>query len=201
MDEIRSDSYPLHPAIDPDLAAWLTSLEELTSSEFTIRQATAGSGDARWMRYMQGACEPVTPQPESENNKTIAGKLVFFATIGATQVGFCVSMTGTAASDPVFIQAVGVVGTARGRGIGLALMHTVVEQVPHRNIALATQNDNLAARRMNERFAASIGAELRQVNLGTFKDEDLGIRRGLGYRSWTIERSHPTTYSSTTRME
>ncbi len=197
MDEIRSDSYPLHPAFDPDLAAWLTSLEELTSSEFTIRQATADSGDARWMRYLQAACEPLTVQSATSNDKTIAEQRVLFAMIGETPVGFCVSMTDTAAPDPVFIQTVGVVGTARGRGIGLALMHAVAEQAPDRNIALATQNDNLAARRMNERFAASIGAELRRLNLGTYKDENLGIRRGLGYRAWTIERSHPTADSAT----
>ncbi|QZQ53608.1 GNAT family N-acetyltransferase (plasmid) [Curtobacterium sp. TC1] len=200
MDEIRSDRYPLHPAFDPSLAAWLTSLEELTSSEFTIREATAGSADARWLRYMQGACEPIDPQPESENDKTIAGQLVLFAMVGQTPVGFCVSMTDTAASDPMFIQTVGVVGTARGRGIGLALMHAVAEQAPDRNIALATQNDNLAARRMNERFAASIGAELRRLNLGTYNDDNLGIRRGLGYRAWTIDRSHPTADSPITSM-
>ena len=201
MDEIQSDSYPLHPAFDPELAAWRTSIEDLPSAEFTIRRATAHSLDARRLQYMQVECEPIIPQSESENDKTIAGQLVFFAMIGATHVGFCESTTGTAASDPVFIQAVGVVRTARGRGIGLALMRTVAEQAPHRNIALATQNDNLAARRMNARFAASIGAELRRVNLGTFKDANLGIRRGLGYRSWTIERPHPTADSSTTRME
>lgn len=153
------------------------------------------------MRYLQVACEPLVVQSAASNDKTIAEQRVFFAMIGATQVGVCVSLIGTAASDPVFIQAVGVVGTARGRGIGLALMRTAAEQAPHRPIAFATQNDNLAARRMNERFAASIGAELRRVNLGTFKDEDLGIKRGLGYRSWTIERSHPTTDSATTSME
>ncbi len=201
MDEIRSDSYPLHPAFDPDLAAWLTSLEELTSSEFTIQQATADSGDARWMRYLQVACEPLTVQSAASNDKTIAEQRVLLAMIGETPVGFCVSTSGTTELDPVFIQLVGVVGAIRGRGIGTALMHAVAEQTRRRTIAFATQDDNLAARRMSERFAASIGAELRRVNLGTYKDENLGIRRGLGYRSWTIERSHPTADSATTSME
>jgi hypothetical protein len=30
------------------------------------------------------------------------------------------------------------------------------------------------------------------VKRGTFRDESLGIRRGLGYRSWTIDSSPPT---------
>ena len=200
MDDIRSDSYPLHPAFDPNLAAWLTSLEELTSSEFTIRQATADSGDARWMKYLQGACERITVQSAASNDKTIAAQRVLFAMIEETAVGFCVSMSGTTGLDPVFVQLVGVVGAVRGLGIGTALMNAVAEQTRCRTIAFATQDDNLAARRMSERFAASIGAELRRVNLGTYKDESLGIRRGLGYRAWTIERPHPTADSVTTSM-
>ena len=201
MGDTRSDSQPLHPAFDSDLAAWLTSLEELSSSEFTIRQATADSEDARWMRYLQIACEPITVQSEPNNDETIAEQRVLFAMSRETPIGFCVSMTGTTELDPVFIQIVGVVGAARGRGIGTALMHAVADQTRRRTIAFATQDENLAARRMNERFAASIDAELRRVNLGTHKDEDLGIRRGLGYRSWTAERSHPTADSATTERE
>ena len=154
MDDNRSDSYPLHPAFDPDFAAWLTSLEELTSSTFTIRQARAGSKDARWMRYLQGACEPITVQSVSINDRTIAERRVLFAMIGGTPVGFCVSITGTTELEPVFIQAVGVVAPARARGIGSALMSAVAEQTQRRTIAFATRDDNLAARRMNESFAA-----------------------------------------------
>ena len=153
------------------------------------------------MRYMQGACKPITVQSAFDNDKTIAEQRVLFAMIGETPVGFCVSMTGTTELDPVFIQLVGVVEAARGSGIGTALMLAVAEQAPHRTIAFATQDDNLAARRMNESFAASIGAELRQVNLGTYKDKNLGIRRGLGYRCWTIQRAHRTTGSATTSKE
>lgn len=149
------------------------------------------------MRYLQGACERITVQTESYNDALIAKQLVLFAMIGSTHVGFCVSMMGTAESDPVFIQLVGVVEAARGRGIGTALMHAVAGHAPHRTIALATQDDNLAARRMNENFAAAIGGELQRVNLGTYKDEALGIRRGLGYRSWTIEHFRPTADSAT----
>jgi GNAT superfamily N-acetyltransferase len=192
MNDSRPDHYPLHPAFDPDFATWLKSVEVLPSARFTTRQATAGSKDARQLRYLQGVCEPITIQTELHNENMIAEQLVLLAFIGETDVGFCVSKTGADESDPLFIQLVGVVEAARGRGIGSALMHAAAEQAPGRTIAFATQDDNLAARSMTARFASSIGAELRRVNLGTYRDEDLGIRRGLDYRSWKIARAHPT---------
>jgi GNAT superfamily N-acetyltransferase len=122
----------------------------------------------------------------------ISEPLVLVALIGKTHVGFCVSKAGADESDPLFIQLDEVAEAARGRGIGSALVHAAAEQAPARTIAFATQDDNLAARSMTARFAGSIGAEHRRVNLGTYRDKDLGIRRDLGYRSWTIARAHPT---------
>lgn len=199
MNDSRSDHYPLHPAFDPDFGAWLKSVEVLPSAGFTTRQATAGSKDARQLRYLQGVCEPITIQTELYNENMISEQLVLVALIGETHVGFCVSKAGTDESDPLFIELVGVVEAARGRGIGSALMHAAAEQAPARTIAFATQDDNLAARSMTASFAASIGAELRRVNLGTYRDDDLGIRRGLGYRSWTIVRAHPAAAGAATK--
>lgn len=191
MNDSRPDQYPLHPAFDPDLAAWFKSLEDLPSAEFTIRRATAGSNDARQLRYLQGVCEPITIQTERYNETMIAEQLVLLAMVGQTHVGFSVSKTGANESDPLFIQLVGVAEAARGRGIGSALLQAATAQAPARTIAFATEDKNLAARSMAARFAAAIGAELRPVKLGSYRDEDLGIRRGLGYRSWTIARTHP----------
>lgn len=56
------------------------------------------------------------------------------------------------------------------------------------DIALATQDSNSSARATNEKFAGQIGANIRQVNLGTYRNSDLGIRRGDGYRVWLIEQ-------------
>lgn len=148
--------------------------------------------DARHLTYLQGMCEPIAIQTERSNQRMIAEQLVLLAMIGETRVGFCASKNGADESDTLFIQLVGVVEAARGRGIGSALMRAAAEQVPARTIAFATQDENRAARSMTARFAATTGAELRRVNLGTYRDTDLGIRRGLGYRSWSIARAHPT---------
>lgn len=70
----------------------------------------------------------------------------------------------------------------------MVLLRAAVEREPRRNIALATEDDNEGAQALNKKFATSIGATMRKVKLGTYDDSDLGIRRGIGYRSWVIER-------------
>jgi len=125
---------------------------------------------------------------------------VFFAIVSEVHVGFCVSLVGASESDPIFIQIVGVAETARTQGIGTALMRAATERSPRRIIALATQDANRAARSMNERFAKSIGAEFQRVKLGTYRDRDLGIRRGLGYRPWIIEHPHTMEADTSTTI-
>jgi hypothetical protein len=67
---------------------------------------------------------------------------------------------------------------------GCSVRHgrAATELKPLRDIALATQDESLAARSLNAQSARSIGAGIRRVPLGTFRDRDLGIQRGLGYR-------------------
>ncbi|MFF5794506.1 GNAT family N-acetyltransferase [Paeniglutamicibacter sp. NPDC012692] len=123
-----------------------------------------------------------------KNASTVTERLVLLAEIGGVHVGFCVSSPGPQDSDPLFIQIVAVVPEAQRRGIGLALLTKAAEREPLRNIALATQDDNGEARALNVKFAKSIGASIGRVNLGTYPDKDLGIRRGMGYRAWLIQR-------------
>ncbi|MGL3808150.1 GNAT family N-acetyltransferase [Paeniglutamicibacter sp. R2-26] len=124
-----------------------------------------------------------------ENASKITEQLVLLAEIDGVHVGFCVSAPGLQDSDPLFIQVVAVAPEAQRRGVGLALLTAAAKREPRRDIALATQDDNVAARSLNEQFAKSIGASIRRVRLGTYRDGDLGIRRGLGYRAWVIQRS------------
>jgi ribosomal protein S18 acetylase RimI-like enzyme len=118
----------------------------------------------------------------------ITDRQVLIAEVDGVHVGFCVSVLSPEPTDPLFIQAVGVAPGARRRGIGLALMMAASEQAPERDIALATQDSNTAARRMNDRFARLIGASIRRVPLGFLPDRHLGITRGLGYRAWLLEQ-------------
>lgn len=118
----------------------------------------------------------------------IAQQRVLTAEIDDVHVGFCVSRPGATVSDPLFVQIVAVVPQERRRGVGQALLAASAEREPSRDIALATQDSNVAARALNERFARSIGADLGRVRLGTYLDRDLGIRRGMGHRAWVVRR-------------
>lgn len=171
---------------DPDLDAWREQLQTLPSSGISIREATPVAQDGRRLWDLQLECSPIYVRSVRENVSLIAERLVLIAEIDKVHVGFCVSITGPKNSDPLFLQLVGVVPAAQRRGVGLALLTAAAKRWPGRSVALATQDENAAARALNERFASSIGANIQRVRLGTYRDRDLGITRGLGYRSWVI---------------
>lgn len=179
---------PVFPGRDPEFDDWANRLETLSSSTLSIREANAVAQDGRRMRDLQVLCSPIGVQSVRENASTIAKRLVFLAEIDGVHVGFCVSSPGLLDSDPLFIRIVAVAPGAQRRGVGVALLTVAAEREPQRNIALATQDDNVAARSLNEQFAKSIGATIRRINLGTYRDSDLGISRGMGYRAWAIQR-------------
>lgn len=118
----------------------------------------------------------------------IAERVVLLAEIDEVHVGFCVLLRTQEDSAPLFVQVVGVAPEAQRRGAALALLTAVTASEPLRDIALATQDSNIAARALNERFARSIGSSIGRVPLGTYRDRDLGIGRGMGYRVWVIRR-------------
>jgi ribosomal protein S18 acetylase RimI-like enzyme len=187
-DEYKAFESPLPFRQDAELDAWRNRLMTLTSSEVSIREAAAVPQDGRRMWDLQLMCSPITPQSIRENVSVITSRLVLVAEIDEVHVGFSMSVLGPKHSDLMFVQLVAVVPEAQQRGAGLALLTAAAERTPQRHIVLATQDQNVAARALNERFADSIGASIRRVPLGTYRDRDLAIRRGMGYRIWVIER-------------
>ena len=173
---------------DPEFLRWASRSAALSSSAVSIRQATAVARDGRRMKDLQAVCSPISVRSVRENVATIIERRVLIAEIDDIHVGFCVSSLGLEDCDPMFFQVVAVAPDAQRRGVGLALLTAAAEREPRRDIALATQNDNVAARSLNEKFARSIGASIRKVTLSTYRDCDLGIQRGLGYRAWAIQR-------------
>ena len=182
--------WPFRP--DPELDAWRQRLRTRPSSEVSIREATAVPQDGRRVWDLQVECEPIYVRSVRENVSMIAERVVLLAEIDKVHVGFCVSFPGYAASDPLFIRIVAVAPAVQRRGVGLALLTAAAERELGRNLALATQDTNIAARALNERFANSIGASIRRVPLGTYSDRDLGIRRGDDYRAWVVRRKSST---------
>ena len=174
---------------DPWADDWSSRLAALTSSRVSIREARKVAQDGRRLVDLQVACPPISVSSVRKNAKTIAERLVLIAEIDEVHVGFCVSSVGPNEHDPLFVQLVGVVPAAQRRGVGLALLTSAAGREPQRDIALATQDDNAAARAMNKRFAASIGADIQRVRSGTYPNSDLGIPTGMGYRAWLIQRS------------
>lgn len=166
---------------------WREALSTLSDAPATLRQAVPTPADARRMRDIQLACEPITPLPLRDNAAAISANHVLIAEIEGVPVGFVLASLSQKHS-PLFVQVVAVVPEAQYRGIGLQLLSAAAEVEPHRNIALATQQTNLAAHAMNAKFADSIGASIHRVNLGVYPDKLLGIPRGLGYRAWEIKR-------------
>lgn len=137
---------------------------------------------------LQAACVPLVPQVSSENLSAITSKLVLIAEVDDVHVGFCIAFIKEVSSAPIFIQAVAVAPQAQQRGVGLELLLAVAGRAPERDIAMATQDTNVPARTLNERFAEALNSEIKRVTLGTYADADLAIRRGQGYRSWRIQR-------------
>lgn len=180
---------PSFPASrDPEVIGRKKQLTDLSLSDVSIREARVVPQDGRRMQELQVECSPIVVKSVHDNVSTIFDRLVLLAEIDGIHVGFCVSFPGLHESDPLFIQIVAVAPNAQRRGVGLALLIEAAEREPRRDIALATQESNVAAREMNGKFANSIGASLQRVNLGTYRDSDLGIQRGMGYCSWVIQR-------------
>ncbi|WP_244650700.1 GNAT family N-acetyltransferase [Plantibacter sp. CFBP 13570] len=173
---------------DAAFTAWQNQLAHLPPSAVSIREATPTGQDGRRVKDLQFICEPIAVKSVGENVSMIADRFVLLAEIDEVHVGLCVAVRGVRRSDPLFIQVVGVAPPAQRRGIGLALLTAAADLEPLRDIALATQNENVAALAMIDGFARSIGTVAERVRLGTYRDRDLGISRGHGYRAWTIRR-------------
>lgn len=176
------------PYREPGFDAWKQGLEALPPSEVFIRQAEQTEQDGRWMRWIQADCESTYIQSVEYNMSKIGQQLVLLAEIADYPVGFCCVLAGRTDSDPLFIQLIAVVPSARRRGVGLALLSAAAEWQPKRNIAMATLDDNVGAQRLNERFAQSIGGNIQRVPVRRFRPSDLGFAPGERHRPWMIYR-------------
>ncbi|MFF5794613.1 GNAT family N-acetyltransferase [Paeniglutamicibacter sp. NPDC012692] len=186
--EYEAAKHVFPPSRDPKIVEWKKQLTGLSTSEVSIREATELVRDGRRLGDLQRVCHRMPIRDVKENATEITERLVLLAEIDGVHVGFCVASPGLLDSDPLFIREVAVVQEAQRLGIGLELLAKAADRGPRRDIALATQDDNAEARAMNAKFATSIGASIGRVNLNTYRDCDLGIRRGLGYRAWLIQR-------------
>ncbi|MDE8670783.1 GNAT family N-acetyltransferase [Pseudarthrobacter sp. H3Y2-7] len=182
---------PYSPYYEPGFGAWKQGLEALPPSEVLIRRAEQTAEDGRRMRWMQADCESTNIHSVEDNVSRIGQQLVLLAEIADYPVGFCCVFAGQADSDPLFIQLVAVVPSARRRGVGLGLLKAAVRWQPQRGIAMATLEDNAAARSLNERFAQAIGGRIQRVPVSRFRPSDLGFARGERHRVWMIERQQP----------
>jgi GNAT superfamily N-acetyltransferase len=191
-DEYEAFEMSFPPNRDSKHNEWRRQLASLSSSDFSIREAAMTASDARRVTDLQGACEPLGIRSVRDNASMISTQAVLIAEIDETHIGFCVSFPGPKESDPLFARVIGVVPDAQRRGVATALLHTAAKREPQRDIVLATQDDNLAAQTLNRRFAHSIGASIQRISLGTYRNQDLGITQGLGYRAWIIQRGRPT---------
>ena len=159
----------------------------LPLSHVTIREAVPTVQDGRWIRWVQADCESTNIQTVEYNMSKIEQQVLLLAEIAEIPVGFCCALVGRTDSDPLFIQLVAVVPLARRRGAGLALLSAAAEREPQRSIAMATLDDNDAARRLNEHFAKSMGANIRRVPARRYRRTDLGFAQGERHRPWIIE--------------
>ncbi|NHW49258.1 MULTISPECIES: GNAT family N-acetyltransferase [unclassified Paenarthrobacter] len=179
---------PDSPYLEPGFVAWKQRLEASHTADFLIREAEQTEDDGRNMRWVQADCESTNIHSVESNIAKIGQQLVLLAEIADYPVGFCCVLAGRTSSDPLFIQQVTVVPLAQKRGIGLALLNAAAEWQPERNIAMATLDDNGAARRLNASFARSIGGRLQRVPLRRFRRSDLGFASGERHRPWMIDR-------------
>lgn len=179
---------PYFPYHEPGFDAWKQRLEALPHSEVLVREANQTAQDGRWMRWIQADCESTNIQSVELNVSKIGKQLVFLAEIAECPIGFCYVLVGQTNYDPLFIQLVAVVRCARRQGVGLALLSAAATREPHCNIAMATLDDNVAARRLNERFAQSVGGEIQRVPDNHFRPSDLGFAPDECHRPWLIVR-------------
>jgi GNAT superfamily N-acetyltransferase len=137
---------------------------------------------------MQADCGSTNIHSAEDNESKIGQQPVLLAEIADYPVGFCCVLADRPNSEPLFIQLVAVVPPARRRGVGLALLNAAARLQPQCNIAMATLGDNVAARRLNDRFAQSIGGNIQRVPASRFRPSDLGFARGERHRPWIIYR-------------
>lgn len=171
---------------------WMDGLKALSSCDILVREATATPQDGRSMKDLQVVSPPITVLSIRQNVLAVAKSLVLIAETKGVNVGYCVSLIGARDADPIFIQAVAVAPQAKRRGAGLALLTAAAERAPHRDVALAVQEDNVAAQALIRKFADSVGASVRKVTFKTYRKSDLGIGRTPGYRAWLIQRTRPS---------
>ncbi|MFJ6272126.1 GNAT family N-acetyltransferase [Pseudarthrobacter oxydans] len=183
---------PYSPYHEPGFGTWKQGVEALPPSEVLIREAERTEQDGRWMRWMQASCESTNIHSVEDNVSRIGQQFVLLAEIADHPVGFCCVLAGRTNSDPLFIQLVTVVPFVRRRGVGIALLNAAAEWQPQRNIAMATLDENVAAQRLNERLAQSIGGNIQRVPAGRFRPSDLGYSRGERHRPWMINRPQET---------
>ncbi|APF32854.1 hypothetical protein BO218_00455 [Microbacterium paludicola] len=141
------------------------------------------------MWWIQADSESANIHDVANNVERIRQKIVVLAEVGGCPVGFCEAARGRSLADPLFIQMVAVVPSARRRGAALALLHAAASVEPYRDIAGATLDENLAARSLNERFATSLDASIQRVPLRSFRRSDLGFGPGEKHRPWLIRRA------------
>lgn len=176
------------PYQEPGFGAWKQALDVLPASEVQVREAESTLEDARWMRWMQADCESTFIHSVEHNLLEIEQQLVLLAEIAGHPVGFSRALVGRTELDPIFIQLVAVVPPARRRGVGLELLSAAAGREPQRDIAMATLDDNVAARRLNERLADSISGEIQRVPIRRYRRSDLGFAEGEHHRAWVINR-------------
>jgi hypothetical protein len=140
---------------------WTNRSTTLSSSAASLQQAAAVAEDGRRMKDLQFACAPISVRSMRDNVSTIGEHLVLLAEIDKVHIGFCISSLGL--RDKIRYSS---------RSSQLLQMRNAEAQDwhcsprpprwPRRNIALATQGDNVAERSLTEQFARSIGAGIRR---------------------------------------
>lgn len=179
---------PFSPQHEPGFGPWKQGIENLPSTAVLVREADQADEDGLWMRWIQAECESTYIHSVEENVSKIDRQFVLLAELAGHPVGFCCAVEGRSNSDPLFIQLVAVVPSARQRGVGLALLCVAAAAHSQRNVAMAALDDNIAAQRLNRRLAQSIGAKIQRVPVNRFRKSDLGVASGEHHRPWMIDR-------------
>lgn len=189
-EDLRRFEPALPASRDPFHLAWRAALSRLRlDAHISIREAMPSGIDARRMKDMQIACEPLGPQTVARNLETLKQNLVvLFAEAEDTPVGFLSYCPPASKVDPLIVQVVGIVPEARRRRTGTALLEAACERYPGCDVAFATREENVSAHSLFRGFATQTQRSVRRVRRGVFRDGDLGIERGDGYRVWVLLR-------------
>lgn len=176
------------PYGDPAFQAWQQQLRDLRPEAPHVRIAMPTAQDGQSMRWLQMTSESMYIHSVGENISTITKKLVLLAEIAGYPVGFCVAAVGRYAPDYLFIQRAAVDPVVRRRGAGVALLRAAAREMPSKNIAGATLEDDTATRALNQKLAVSLGAAVQIVPSRRFTRTDLSLAEGENHRSWVIDR-------------